>query len=502
MRMIPAVMATQHPDNAAAPYWEQDGDGFVSAKEEVTEAYSAFSELNVDEYMWDWEGKYVDEAVVERFLTEFHDYFRRHRLGRDKFLTFRIPNIWQEKGYSLARAFMAILTAADMARDLHLGTRPLFEVILPMTKSAQQLLHIQKTFTKLAHAKHKLFGDKNSAFNYIEIIPLVEEVNSMFAIRQLLDKYEYLHRQQYRRSLPYIRPFLARSDPALISGIIPAVVGNKIALSELYQWSQRWHIPVYPIVGTGSLPFRGSCSPAYIDQFIQEYRGVRTVTIQSAFRYDYPLRQVKAAIKTLQRDLPKQRPQLFSKRDSHIVHQIVTAAGQHYRAAVTSIARDMFRMAAAIPQRRERRLHIGLLGYSRTIGKKEFPRAITFTAAMYSLGVPPELIGTGRTLRSLDKSEGELLHQIYRNIEHDLSVAGRFLNKETLAYLAKRQRAWRAIQTDIQFIEDYFGMKLGPKTAAEFLHRNATADIYFLSRQRQAIQSVVLTAGRLRRSLG
>lgn len=502
MRRIPAVMATQHPDNAFAPYWEKDGDGFVSAKEEVAEAYSAYADLGVDEFMWDWEGKYVDEAVVERFFSEYHSYFSKHQLGKEKFLTFRIPNIWQEKGYSLARAFMAILTAADMAKDLGAHDRPLFEVILPMTTSAQQLMHIQTTFTKLAKVKHELFDDHTAKFNYIEVIPLIEEVKQMFSIRALLDKYVQLHKTYYKTKPQYLRPFLARSDPALIAGIIPAVIGNKVALSELYQWSETTGIPVYPIVGTGSLPFRGSCAPDNIEKYLEEYRGIRTVTVQSAFRYDYPLKQVKAAIQRLQEQLPRTVPQYYGQRELAIVQGIVKKAETHYRAAVMSVAADMFRIVPAVPARRERRLHIGLLGYGRSIGKKQFPRAITFTAAMYSLGIPPELIGTGRTLRALTKSEGELIHQMYRCIEHDLKLAGRYLNKENLAFLAKRHKGWKAIQLDIAYLEQYFGMTLGPKTANEFLHRNATSDIYYLSKRHKPTAAAVLQAGKLRRSLG
>lgn len=502
MRHIPTVMATQHPDNAFAPYWEKDGDGFVSAQEEVAEAYSAFADLDVDEYMWDWEGKYVDEAVVERMLTEYHNYFSKHQLGRDKFLTFRIPNIWQEKGYSLARAFMAMLTAADMARDMHVGKKPLFEVILPMTKSAQQLLHIQKTFTKLAQVKHKLFDDHTADFDYVEVIPLVEEVSTMFSIGTLMDSYRTLHKDFYKQDLPYLRPFLARSDPALVSGIIPAVLGNKVALSELYQWSERTKIPVHPIIGTGSLPFRGSLAPDNIEHFLDEYRGVRTVTIQSAFRYDYPLTTVKSAIRKLQRALPTTVPQLYSKRDCTAVYAMVQRAQKDYQAAVTSVAADMFSMSQLIPARRDRRLHIGLLGYSRSIGKKQFPRAITYTAAMYSLGVPPEFIGTGRVLRSLNKSEGELLHGMYRCLEHDMKLAGRYLNKENLSFLAKRHAGWKAIQQDITYLEQYFGTKFGPQTNAEYQHRNATSDIYYQRKQHQDMSATVLRAGKLRRSLG
>ncbi len=507
MRHIPVTMATQHPDNASTPYWEKDGDGFVSAKEEVMEAASAFADLGVDEFMWDWEGKYVDEAVVERLFTEYHNYFKRRRLGRDIFLTFRIPNIWQEKGYSLARAFMAILTAADMAHDFKFGQRPLFEVILPMTQSAGQLLHIQKTFSELAKVKHRLFADQTRQFNYIEIIPLIESVENMFSVNRLLDQYRVLHQKYYHRSFPYLRPFLARSDPALISGIVAAVLGNKVALSSMYQWGKSRRVGIYPIVGVGSLPFRGGCSPVSIKYFTQEYRGVRTVTIQSAFRYDYPLAQVKTALRTLQRVLPQQRPPVYSEAAQQHARQIAALGQQHYRAAITAIAPEMFRLSAMIPPRRERRLHIGLLGYSRTIGRKEFPRAITFTAALYSLGVPPELIGTGRTLQALSLADRKVLHQLYCHLEHDLISAGYYLNKENLAHLAKKHLGWRGVQKDIEFIEKYFGISLGPKTNAHYLHRNSTSTIYLLSRKKQAAktaaaQTTILTAAKLRRSLG
>jgi len=266
--------------------------------------------------------------------------------------------------------------------------------------------------------------------------------------------------------------------------------------------SERTGVPVYPIVGTGSLPFRGSCAPDNIDKYLEEYRGVRTITMQSAFRYDYPLTQVKAAIQRLQKDLPRTTPQFFGKRELGIVQNIVRKAEAHYREAVMSVAADMFRIVPAIPARRERRLHIGLLGYSRSIGKKQFPRAITFTAAMYSLGIPPELIGTGRTLRALTKSEGELVHQMYRCIEHDLKLAGRYLNKENLAALAKQHKGWQAIQTDIDYLEQYFGMQLGPKTQIERSHRTATSAIYAASKRHQPLAATVLRAGKLRRSLG
>ena len=101
-------MATQHPDNASAPFWERDGDGFISSYEEVAESMSCFTALGAQEFMRDWEGKNADEAVIDKLFTQYHGYFSKHPLGKEKFLTFRLPNVWEEKGYSLIRALMVV----------------------------------------------------------------------------------------------------------------------------------------------------------------------------------------------------------------------------------------------------------------------------------------------------------------------------------------------------------------------------------------------------------
>src|SRR6476660_9166511 len=90
MRKIPATMVTQHPDHAAAPYWHKSA--FIPASEETTECFLSFSELGASEYKWDWEGKLVDEAVIDRLLVDHFEYFQKNTLGREKFLTFRLPN--------------------------------------------------------------------------------------------------------------------------------------------------------------------------------------------------------------------------------------------------------------------------------------------------------------------------------------------------------------------------------------------------------------------------
>lgn len=504
--MIPTTMVTQHPDNACPPYWEKDGDGFISTQEEVLECFSAFKDLEADEYMWDWEGKYADEAVIDKLFTHYHSYFSSHELGKDKYLTFRIPNIWQEKGYSLARAFMAILTAYDFALDLHFHCPPIFEVILPMCDSASKLIHIQNSFTQMAHFKHKIFKNRKNRFDYIQIIPLIEGVNYLNKSKKILKEYVYLHQKEYHKKPKYLRPFIARSDPALNAGLVPAVISAKIALSEYYQFSLESKIPVYPIIGVGSLPFRGGLSPHNLQNFVKEYRGICTVTIQSAFRYDYPIKEVKRALGQIKQLIPKTEPQFFDKRSNRQITEISHIFERHYQRTIESLSSFINRIAFFVPKRRERRLHIGLFGYSRKVGKKRLPRAIDFVASFYSLGIPPEFIGTGRALAELNKDQIKCLEKYYLLLKEDLKMAGRYLNKENLQFLVAESRFWESIQKDIEKIEDFLGEKLGPKNNSDFIHRNDTSNFYFYWHQKQKdlkqLQSEILKAATVRRSLG
>ena len=74
-RKIPTTMATQHPDNARAPYWKSNNDPFISTLDEIEECYRTYTDLGCQEYMWDWEGKYVDEG---RQPTEEQKFLGRH----------------------------------------------------------------------------------------------------------------------------------------------------------------------------------------------------------------------------------------------------------------------------------------------------------------------------------------------------------------------------------------------------------------------------------------
>jgi phosphoenolpyruvate carboxylase len=503
MRKIPATMATQHPDNSLAPYWDSRKRPFISVYQEIGEAVSCFKDMDVSEYMWDWEGKHADAAVIDRLFSEYFEYFSDNKLGTDKFLTFRIPNIWEEKGYNLLQAMTVILSSEDFARDLKLKGRPLFEVILPMTERADQLMHIHRLFEKLAKFKSSEFTTDHTNTEYLELIPLVESVESQLAVSELLADYVKFHEQHFGKKPKYIRAFLAGSDSALTSGFLAGIIGNKVGLARLYEFQKSTGIPVFPIFGCGSLIFRGGLSPSKksIDRFIKEFPGIRTATVQSSFRYDHPQLAVQKAIKRLERDLAKAKPLKITPADQKTFVQISDTAADIYKQTLRQILPDMKHIFEMIPKRRDRRQHIGLLAYGRNMGEMTMPRAITFTAGFYSVGIPPEFIGLGRTLSSLDAKSLKTLLKLYPNIKSDLEQTGRYINKENLDAFSKENTAWLEIKSDIELTEKILGITTGPKTVDEVLHKKLSTQIIKLHDKTKELDLITKLAI-IRKSLG
>jgi phosphoenolpyruvate carboxylase len=502
MRRIPPTIASQHPDNATAPYWNKAGGPFIGAYQEMTEAVACFEDLGISEYMWDWEGKHADAAVIDRLFTEHYNYFSKHQLGRDKFLTFRIPNIWEEKGYNLLQAMTAILSGEDFARDLKFKQRPLFEVILPMTERPEQLMRIHILFQRLAQFKSKDFTKREPDNNdYLELIPLVEGVENQLHVGNLLTNYVKLHEQHFGRKPEYIRNFLACSDSALLSGFLAGVIGNKIAVAQIYDFSDKSGIPAYPFFGPGSLRFRGGLNPNTIDRFLQEFPGVRTVTVQSAFRYDYPKAAVKKAITRLENELPKTKPLRISLADQERLTAIANKSAKIYKQTLNTVIPSMQAIFKAVPKRRDRRQHVGLLAYSRTFGEQTLPRAITFTCGFYSIGVPPEFIGSGRALKALKPAELELLRNYYPNLAADFEEAGRFLNLDNLKEFAAGSPAWKTIMEDVEAIKEVLGVELGPKTKDEQEHHALSAKLIKLPDGADS-SDIMTKMAVLRKSLG
>lgn len=483
---IPRCMSTQHPDNVNVPFF---ASGFeLSGEDEVQEAYYAFSHLGCDEQMWDVEGKEVDSFVVKKLLTRHEPYFTEHRLGRDVFVTLRVPNPTVEKAEAkiLLETLESIPRSFD-ASKLMFGDDlpPIYEVILPMTTSSKcvdRVYHYYRDFI-VARQNRPFFKDDISIAQWIgefkpdtvSVIPLFEDLPYLATADEITEAYIQ------GKGVSDQRVFLARSDPAMNYGIVSAVLMTKIALARLERLQERTGVAIHPILGAGSAPFRGNLSPANAPRVAQEYPSVETFTVQSAFKYDHAPTEVMNAIRYL-RDRAT-RP--AHEMDEASCHEVTARYSDEYQRQVLGLAAVINSAARFVPSRRKRKLHVGLFGYSRSMGETCLPRAIAFTASLYSLGVPPEVLG----LSALSDGDLACVRGMYRHFDADLKDALRFCDLDS-PFMPREVR--RAIE------------KLGLSYAVDEEHREITRRItkLVLDEQKDDIGDLVVRAASLRRFLG
>jgi phosphoenolpyruvate carboxylase len=517
-------MSTQHPDNVSPPPWTKEE--VLAGDAEIEETFYAFSELGCQEQMWDWEGKDADPNVVRKLFATYPDYFKTHRLGRDVFLTLRIanPSIERTEQKAVIEALASIPRSYDVASNFYSGEAipPIFEVILPMTSNAAELVRIASYYERLVTPSSVTTmnnDDEVSSLDWIgefnpkqiAIIPLLENFESLLNADEIVGDY-------IKRKTPsHIRVFLGRSDPALNYGMISAVLLCKIALAKLGQIANNSGVAVYPILGAGSLPFRGNLTPLNLPSFLQQYSGIRTATIQSSLKYDFEKESTKSLIRTLNSTISNSQVPTIERDQFALLEVIARKLTACYQSRVEQLAGLVNTISSYVPRRRDRRLHIGLFGYSRQVGTVKLPRAIDFTASLYSIGVPPELLGL-QALGNLTENEYATLNEFYPQWKNDLQWAGNYLCWENINMLSDDQdvvarvtrpynlgRVIAQILSDIEEAEVRLGARLGPRTLSQRKHQNISNNTLIALAEEAGgtdVARYIIESGRLRYSLG
>jgi phosphoenolpyruvate carboxylase len=425
-------MSTQHPDNVAMPFFAQSAP--LTAEDEVREAYYAFSHLGCDEQMWDFEGKEVDGHVVEKLLTTYESFFAEHPIGESVHLTPRIPNPALEP--TQAKIVLEVLQSlprhADIARVFYDRERPpILELIHPMTTSARELDRVREYYERfVAGMEHETLGHDERPLGAwfgrfspatVRMIPLIEDREHLLAADDLVR--DYLRGKE----LDHMRVFIARSDPALNYGYFSAVLLALVALQRLAALEAETGVAIYPVIGVGSVPFRGGLAPRNIDRVLATYPSVQTYTIQSAFKYDHPPDAVRDGIA---RVLAHERGAALTIDEERAV-ELLDRLVVRYQTEVQQLAPLVNTVARAVPRRRLRKLHVGLFGYNRATAGVSLPRAIAFCAALYSIGLPPEIIG----LAAVTDADWAWLRATIPSIDSELADAMRYLDRDDLAWL-------------------------------------------------------------------
>lgn len=364
MREPPLLMATQHPDSTVK----------VSVQEEVGEAIQAYTLFGCDEVMVDYEGKLTPYAQPKEIVCKAVELGLP--VGEGFFLTPRLPNPTLEEWERTMLSLEAALLANYYSRRLA-GADAVRWVVLPMVEDVDTVRLVRRVLERKAAVYREELGTPSPP---AQLVPLLEDARAL------------LEAERYVRAVAAggeVRVFLGKSDAAVKSGHVASSLALAYALSELYRLEREEGVKVCPILGMGSPPFRGGLNNPSLAQIeARQYSGYWTATVQSAVRYDATYGEflkVREAVKGGARGKPRGvGPEAV---------ELARRAESSYRAFVARYLEAVGRVAQHVPQTRER---VPWREYGRALKLDDrllsVPRAIVFTAAWYTLGVPPTLL--------------------------------------------------------------------------------------------------------------
>lgn len=516
-------MCTQHPDSVSH---------YISTREEPKEAIEAALEFGCDEYMPDYEGKatpYHQNVQIVSKLMEDTDLVP----GKNIFITPRAPSAFQENRFRQLMVMMSIAEANYNARE-YSDEQAISEFVHPMTSTIRELLEAQQHMVDVNELAKKEFG---VAMEVPRIIPLIEDVQGLLNAKVLVNDTLFGLKETLGATPQKFRAFLGKSDSALSFGHAASTLACKYAICELNELNTELDTDIGVIFGAGTLPFRGHLSLENADNFLNEYRGIETITLQSALRYNHEKGNAKALVRLAKDRLPEV-PLSYSSEEKAELVNLIGIFGARYSRTIQELASTINRVSDLLPQQRDRLMRAGSSGYSREVpdisgivrlcqkdvGKEleasmpkenlNLPRAIKFTGALYSIGLPPELLGTGLALEDARKKMGEdvyerLLSEYFPSLQADLNFAFRFLDLNAAARFLPLSLQ-KALRADIGILQDTFGLEPACEPPYRLLLEMLQPDLLQTGYNgclvdeevSKLVQSTLIQLGKIRKALG
>ncbi|WMW25296.1 phosphoenolpyruvate carboxylase [Methanolobus sediminis] len=516
----PKIMCTQHPDTASK---------YVSTQEEPEEALEAATIFGCDEYMPDYEGKatpyHQNVQIVSKFIEET-DLVP----GQDFFITPRAPSAVQENRFRQLMVMMSIAEANQMALE-YSDVQAIDEFVHPMTESVREIIEAQQHMVDVSDLAKKEFG---SSMDVPRIVPLIEDAPALLHAKELTKETILSWDEHFGTAPEKFRVFLGKSDSALSFGHVVSALSCKYAINSIAELNTEIDTRTGVILGAGSLPFRGHLDLKNAENFFNEYKGIGTITLQSAIRHDNDKGDAKALVKLAKERLPE-IPDIYSVEEKEEMVNIMGIFGARYNRILGELALTVNRIAELLPQQRDRLLNKGRNGYSRTaldisgitclcrsdIAKElkssmpaeglNLPRAIKFTGALYSIGLPPEFIGTGLALEDTRRELGEkafdkLLTKYYSSLKGDLDLASRYLNLNVASRFLS-EACLKEVNKDIEILEDILDIEASPDPSYNILLEMMQPELlktgdHMDEEVSQLFCSSITKMGKLRQALG
>jgi phosphoenolpyruvate carboxylase len=413
--------------------------------------------------MIDYERKQGGCAPLWDWLHKCSSCLKEKVIGRDFHVTPRVPNVDRDRDDPYFWQGIGILVNSLLVMSrVGFEGQGFSEFIIPDATDGETIAKIEcDIFDRydLQRKQYQRHGDGSSfPFKgdfFVQGIPLIESVEDLLHPEPIWDVLIGRRREWSKRETYVQRSFIARSDPALKAGMIPALIAANVALDRGRKYEAEIGVRIPQIVGIGSAPFRGGLIPdkKVMGTILAAYPGMATVTLQSAFRYDYPETQVIKANTFLEETIKQnwlERQQIMSINEEELeaLRQIVATFKKAYETSYKKILPLMTQVASWIPNHRERYKNVEVAGEDRQVGGMPAVRAIKFAASCYTLGFPPGLLGL-RAWEKLDEDQKVLAERTCPTIRFWVGQEAQWFNPDNLES-TKRLSGLRPLLEDIE----------------------------------------------------
>ncbi|NYT19173.1 MAG: phosphoenolpyruvate carboxylase, partial [Methanosarcinales archaeon] len=469
--IFPKIMCTQHPDSVSR---------YIATQEEVEEAVEAALKYECDEYMPDYEGKatpyHQNVQIVSKFLEETNLV-----PGENFHITPRVPSASQENRFRQIMVMMSIAEANYNSHEFS-NTQAITEIIHPMTTTTEEIIESQEHMAEVGELAKKEF---HFEMETPRVIPLIEDVQGLLNAERTVENTISSTEKILDQDLDKYRIFIGKSDSALSFGHVASTLSCKYAINDLCELEKKIDTNIGIILGAGTLPFRGHLNRKNATNFFEEYKGISTITLQSAIRYNHSENESRELIKYARKNLSGS-PQKYDQNYKNDLVNMIAILGSRYNQIIEHIAPTISQISGLMPQQRDRLMHGNSTGYSRelpeisgitSLCRKDiaedleksipskmlsFPRAIKFTGALYSIGLPPEVIGLGNALEDIHKTIGEeafenLISKYFPSMESDINFVFGYLDLNS-ANRFLPVAAQKSLKNDIDILRDIFNI--------------------------------------------
>jgi len=536
MHKIPVAMATQHADSATR---------HVLIKDEPDEAISCFKRkdgFNCDEYLVDYMGKLSPYHQVGQIIRKIHEETKLVP-GKDIFVTPRMVSSFKEEPFRQLMTSLAIIEGIHYCKE-HFREQGIIEVVQAVTATTEELKNCKERCESLLATVGKQLNMPTKDTG-LRIIPLFGGIAEHLSIRQILPA--FIKDVDIE---DYARVFIGKSEASLLYGHLASVLSCKIAIASCDEVETSSGVEVYPIFGGGVLPFRGHMTLENADNFLEEYRGVHTYTIQSGLRYDHGLEKTRALIEKMRSAVDK-KPISFDADQLKNIERMIFILAKNYLLELSEIAEKISTMADYMPDQRDRLLNVeevayfrelrnvenilklcpdkevkkSIMGYAYTAFHKP-PRWVKFVASAYTCGLPPEFIGTGSALKEIEGAMGEewveaLLTDIYPSFKNDIQFASKYLDKDPKNNILLTPRivdSIKALESFVEFaepdnsyiilsrvassyIKDMLADKISKAKKLAIIVSEGDVAQYLNGTNQENLSRLILDLGRIRKSL-